>query len=135
LTNLRKGAPLNPIANRMAREAILRRYHDMGRLFAGVELLEGDKPGDTRVVFNITEGEVVRVRRIGFEGNTFVSAARLGTQVDSSREFLGLLGGTYEPGRVDHDVAKLEEYYKSFGFHDVRISRELQWEEDHRHVR
>jgi outer membrane protein assembly complex protein YaeT len=135
LTNLRKGAPLNPIATRMAREAILRRYHDMGRLFAGVEVLEGDKPGDTRVVFNITEGEVVRVKSITFEGNTFVTGARLRTQVDSSREFLGLLGGTFEPAHVDHDVAKLEEYYKSFGYHDVKVSRELQWEEDHRHIR
>src|SRR5205814_7917385 len=83
LTGLRKGAPLNPLANRMAVNAIRRRYEEMGRLFAGVELVEGDKPGDTRVVFNITEGPVVRVSSVSFVGNTFLSGARLYTQIDS----------------------------------------------------
>jgi outer membrane protein assembly factor BamA len=67
LTGLRKGSPLNPIANRMAVNAIRRRYEEMGRLFAGVELVEGDKPGDRRVVFNITEGPVVHVRSSNVE--------------------------------------------------------------------
>src|SRR5262249_27928180 len=95
---------------------------------------EGDKPGDTRVVFNITEGPVVKVSGISFTGNTFVSGARLGTQVNSSREYFRLIGGTYVPAMVDHDVAKLAEYYKSFGYHDVQVSRSLQWDPDMRHV-
>ncbi|HLJ92020.1 MAG TPA: outer membrane protein assembly factor BamA [Gemmataceae bacterium] len=135
LTGLRKGAPLNPVANRMAVNAIQRRYEEMGRLFAGVELVEGDKPGDSRVVFNITEGPVVHVSSISFVGNTFVSGARLNTQIDSSHEFLHLFGGRFDPMLADHDVAKLEEYYKRYGFQDVHVSREFQWEEDHRHVR
>jgi outer membrane protein insertion porin family len=135
LTGLRKGAPLNPIANRMAVNAIQRRYEEMGRLFAGVELVEGDKPGDSRVVFNITEGPVVHVKSLGFVGNTFVSGARLNTQVDSSRMFLGLFGGRFDPMTADHDVSKLEEYYKRYGFQDVHVSREFQWEEDHLNVR
>jgi outer membrane protein assembly complex protein YaeT len=134
LTGIRKGAPLNPIANKMAVQAILKRYNDMGRLFAGVELVEGDKPGDTRVVFNITEGPVVHVRSIKFTGNTFVSGARLRTQVDSSIQFLGIFGGTYEPMRADLDVAHLEEYYRSFGYQNVHVSRELEWDPDFRHL-
>src|SRR5262249_37875391 len=55
LTGIRKGSPLNPIATQMGRQAILRRYNENGRLMAGVEILEGDKPGDKRVVYNITE--------------------------------------------------------------------------------
>src|SRR5205823_4269460 len=128
ITGLRKGAPLNPIANQMARNAILRRYAEMGRMFASVELVEGDKPGDSRVVFNITEGPVVRIRSIGFAGNTFVSGARLLTQINSSRQFLGLFGGQFNSIIADVDVSKLEEYYRTFGYHDVRVSRELQWD-------
>ena len=55
LTGLRRGVPLNPIANKLAVNAILRKYHEQGRLFASVELVEGGKEGDTRVVFRITE--------------------------------------------------------------------------------
>lgn len=135
LTGVRKGFPLNPIANKQACFAIQRRYQEMGRLLASVELVEGDKPGDTRVVYNITEGHVVKVRGIDFTGNTFVSAARLATQVNSSREYLGMIGGTFNPLMADGDVAKLEDYYKSFGFHGVRVTRELQWEPDMRYVR
>jgi outer membrane protein assembly complex protein YaeT len=135
LTGLRKGAPLNPIANRMAVNAIQHRYEEMGRLFAGVELVEGGKPGDTRVVFNITEGPVVRVSGIDFVGNTFVSGARLNTQIDSSRQFLGLFGGRFDPRMADHDVTKLEEYYKRYGYQDVHVSREFQWDTDFKHVR
>lgn len=135
ITGLRKGAPLNPIANQMARQAILRRYNEQGRLFASVDLEEGNKPGDTRVVFNITEGPVLRVKSIGFTGNSFVSAGRLATQINSSHQILGLFGGTFQPMVADLDVNKLEEYYKTFGFHDVRVSRELQLDEDSRHLK
>lgn len=135
LTGIRKGWPLNPIANKQACFAIQRRYHEQGRLMAGVELLEGDKPGDARVIFNITEGPIVKVSAIDFVGNSFVSAARLGTQVNSGREHFYLFGGTFNPMMADADVAKLEEYYKSFGYHNVRVTRELQWEPDLRHVR
>src|SRR5262249_10955588 len=123
ITGLRKGSPLNPIANQMARQALIRRYNEVGRMFASVDLVEGDKPGDTRVVVNITEGRVVRVSKVGFEGNGFVSAARLHTQVNSSHQLFGLFGGTFNPIMADLDVNKLEEYYKTFGYHDVRVSR------------
>src|SRR5262249_26321960 len=75
ITGLRKGAPLSPQANRIACQAIIRRYNDDGRPFASCDLLEGDKPGDSRVVFNITEGPVVKVCDIEITGNTFVSSA------------------------------------------------------------
>jgi outer membrane protein insertion porin family len=130
ITGLHRGMPLNPIQNKIARQAILRRYNEMGRLFAGVELLEGDKPGDARVVFNITEGAVVHVSSIKIVGNTFVSVARLKTQIESSAKFLGVFGGTFEPGTADRDVGHLEEYYRSFGFQDVHVARELQLNPD-----
>src|SRR5262249_19723158 len=81
LTGLRRGMPLNPISNQLAAQAILKRYHEDGRLFASVEVVEGDKPGDTRVVFNITEGPKVKVGSLQIVGSTFVSQARLRTQL------------------------------------------------------
>src|SRR5205807_4568043 len=134
ITGLRRGMPLNPIQNKIARQAIMRRYNEMGRLFAGVELLEGDKPGDTRVVFNITEGAVVKVSSVQIVGHTFVSGARLKTQIESSARFLGVFGGTFEPGTADRDVGHLEEYYRTYGFQDVHVSRELRLDPDLRTV-
>src|SRR5262249_20214788 len=40
---------------------------------------------------------------------------------------LGIFGGNYVPMMVEADIAKLEEYYKSFGFLDARATCERQW--------
>jgi outer membrane protein assembly complex protein YaeT len=124
ITGLKRGVPLNPIANKMAVISILKKYQEMGRLYASVELVEGANPGDTRVVFRITEGRVVKVGRVSFEGNSFVSGERLRVKTQTSRTLLGV-GGDYNPGMVDFDVSALEEYYRTFGFQDVRVTREL----------
>jgi outer membrane protein assembly complex protein YaeT len=124
ITGLKRGVPLNPIANKLAVNAILRKLHEQGRLYASVELVEGGNPGDTRVVFRITEGRIVKVGRVSFEGNSFVTGERLRTQIQTSRTLLGL-GGDYNPAMIDFDVAHLEEYYRTYGYQDVRVSREL----------
>jgi outer membrane protein assembly complex protein YaeT len=140
ITGLHKGNPLNPIANQMACQAIERRYHEDGRALASCTLLEGGQPGDTRVVFNITEGPVLKVSGIEFVGNeSFVSSARLRTQINSSAEWfphmIGI-GGRYNPTMAQLDAIKLEEYYKSFGYQDVHVSLEPVFEKnDLKHVR
>jgi outer membrane protein assembly complex protein YaeT len=134
VTGLRKGTTLNPIAVQLGRQAILNKYKEEGRLNCSVEILEGDKSGDSRVVYNITEGPPVKVYGTEFVGNTFVSGDRLRTQINTNRAFLHLIGGTYSPLVSDLDVSKLEEYYRSFGFHDVKVSRELQFDPNNRFV-
>src|SRR5262249_12307888 len=95
-----------------------------GRLFSSVELVEGGRPDDRRVVFKITEGPVVKVRWISFTGQQTFSGERLRTQTVSSRALLGVLGGDYNPAMVEADAAKLKEYYQGLGFQDVRVSAE-----------
>jgi outer membrane protein assembly complex protein YaeT len=125
LTGLRKGAPMVPYLNHMACKNIVDELYKQGRPYATCDLTEGDKPGDTRVVFSITEGPKVKVKDIQFEGNTFVQGGVLATHIKSSHEFLGLFGGTLNLFMVEYDVGELETYYKSFGYHDVHVSREL----------
>jgi outer membrane protein assembly complex protein YaeT len=126
ITGLRRGQPLNPIANKIAQQAILRHYTDEGRLWADVQILEGNNAGDTRVVFSITEGPKVKIGSIAFEGEHFVSGGRLRTQIDSSAKF-GPFGGNYERDQLERDVHKLEEYYRDHGFRDVHVTCERQW--------
>src|SRR5262249_41719433 len=44
------------------------------------------------------------------------------------------IGGTFMPQMADHDVLKLEEYYKSHGYQDINVSRELVYDENYRTV-
>ncbi len=135
LTGLRRGMPLNPMANERARQAILRKYHEEGWLWAQVELREGRKLADRRVLFDILEGPKVRVSGIDFVGNQEIASGRLRTQITASKAFLGLLGGEYAPDQIEYDIRRLEEYYRALGFHDIDIDREVQWSDDHSRVR
>ena len=50
--------------NRVAAQKIEEFYHRKGRFFAQVHLAEGSKPEDAKVVFQITEGPVVKVSKV-----------------------------------------------------------------------
>jgi outer membrane protein assembly complex protein YaeT len=130
LTGLRVGGPCNPVANRMACQAIVRKLNEEGRPYASCDLIKGALPGDTEIIFSINEGDKVCVRNIYFTGNTFVSSARLKTQINTSGKFLGVFRftGTYVPSMTDNDITKLEEYYRGFGYLDVRVSRQLSYD-------
>lgn len=131
MCRLRKGTPLDPTSNRNACYEIQDFLKKKGRYFASVTLEEGDKATDSRVVFNISEGPVVRVRNISFDGHfELAGASRLKTQIDSSRAFLGMMGGIFNPAMIDSDVNKLEEYFKEHGYVNVRVSRELIFNQD-----
>lgn len=135
ITNVRKGMPCNPVANKVACQRIVARYNEDGRPYASCDLIKGGELGDTEVIFNITEGPKVHIRSIQFTGNNFVSGEVLKQRIHSSSMLLGLrLMGQFNPNLIDHDVGELIRYYRSFGFHDVRISRELQYSSDGRSV-
>jgi len=134
LSLVSKGKPLSPITNKLACQAIVRRYNEQGRPFASCDLLKGGDSADKEVIFNITEGPLVKVRSVEFKGQEFVRGAVLATHVQTSKKFMGLFGGTYNSAMADADAVKLEEYYKSFGFLDVHVSRELVWTPDGKEV-
>jgi outer membrane protein insertion porin family len=132
---IRKGLPLNPAANRQARIEIEQFLKNQGRYWAHVDLVEGGKSGDKRVVFNITEGPVVKIRSINFTGNQeLATSARLKTQVNSKPPLLGLIGGKYVPEMINADVDQLIKYYRDNGYLDVRVTREISFSEDNRYV-
>jgi outer membrane protein assembly complex protein YaeT len=133
VTHLHKGDPMVTYLNYEACRAIVQKLYEDGRPFATCELAEGGKETDTRVVFNITEGPKVKVKHVEFEGQSFVSGEVLRQHTKTTREFLGI-GGKLNLFMVDYDVDELEKYYKSFGYHDAHVSRELRYEPDGHHV-
>jgi outer membrane protein insertion porin family len=132
LTGLHVGMPLDPVTNKAACQRIIDKLNEDGRPFANCELLRGDQPGDTDVIFNVGEGAQVKISSIDFEGNTFEPASVLRTHINSYKAVLGVFGGKINSGMIENDKVKLEEYYKSFGYLDVHVSREIHWNNDGR---
>lgn len=139
LTGLRRGMAMSPHMNQQARLNILRKYQESGRIHASVTIREGTKLDDRRVIFDIVEGPVVKIRDIDFKfvgkHDSGITAGRLKEQLTiSGSKLLGIIGGDYNPGQIDYDVVKLTEYYHGLGFLDAKVSRELTFSADHRYV-
>src|SRR5262249_3263066 len=118
---------------KLACQAIVRKLNEDGRPFATCDLLSGTKPGDTKVVFNITEGSKMNLRAVKFAGNVWGESGRLMAQVQT-KPILGLFATRYHPAAIEADIGKIEEYYKNFGFLDVRVSVGKELTEDGRDV-
>jgi outer membrane protein assembly factor BamA len=78
------------------------------------------------LIFTINEGPKVKVRHVEFIGNMFVGADVLAEQLQSHKR--GSSRTNF--AQVPEDVIRLTEYYRSFGYLDVEVSYELQWNLD-----
>ena len=109
-----------------ARRRIEAYYHEKGYDAAKVTTLEGSKPGDKGAVFLIDEGRSRKSLWTGFVGNTIASDGRLLTQIKSKPGVLWLLGGDVDRTKIDADVEALTAYYRSLGFFQAKVGREVQ---------
>ncbi|MFN9369763.1 MAG: POTRA domain-containing protein [Planctomycetia bacterium] len=120
------GDAMDPYIVEEARRRIESHYHEKGYDAARVTTVEGNKPGDTGAVFLVDEGRNRKVAWTGFVGNTIASDARLLTQIKSKPGILWLIGGDVDRSVVDEDVDRLTAYYRSLGFFQARVGREIE---------
>ena len=129
LTRVRRGSPLNPALNRQAAAAITQKLREDGRYYGTCTVIEGDNPSDERVVFNIVEGPVVRIGKVGFRGNKVASDGRLHTVVNARGAALGfatVLTPKFQSAILEVDRKQLLFYYHKLGYLDARIEPEVQ---------
>ncbi len=105
-------------------------YHRNGFPFAEARVVQGVRPGEQKAVIRVVEGPLTRVRSIDFVGNESVSGALLRTKIDSSRSMLGLVRGKLNLEMIDNDVHRIATYYRSLGYFDVQVSREVRYSPD-----
>jgi len=107
------------------RAALLAAYAKKGYFNADVEVSVINLPDNrVNVVFNVTEGEVPKISRILFTGNTHFSQGAL-REVVSSRQnaWWRFLSGatTYSSDRVEYDEYLLHKFYLHKGYADMQI--------------
>ncbi len=129
LTQVRRGSPLNPATNQLAAQAIQNKLRDDGRYYASVTLTEGNKLTDSRVVFHIVEGPIVRVRGVQFRGNQAASTGRLKTQIAVSGPLIPrvvtVFSQKFTPPMLELDKQKLLDYYHKLGYLEARVREEI----------
>ena len=129
LIQVKRGGPLNPPMNLIAANTILDKLRQDGRAYAAVTLYEGGQVADSRVVFMITEGPVVRVRGVEFRGNTVAGSGRLATQLVTSGplipRFVTPLSQKFQPALLTEDKRRLTDYYHRLGRLEAGVREEL----------
>ena len=109
-------------------EAIREKYLKDGYLFAQVTQSVAENESGVTVTFTISEGTRVRIRRVNFVGNRAIpSGDLLGLMNTREKDFwfFGLLRpGFYDSGALQADLLTLMNYYRQFGYFDVRAEPE-----------
>lgn len=126
------GQPLDVFEVKMIKSRIEDYYREKGYPHTQVEILQGASADDDSVVMVIHEDQQQRVWQVRFEGNTIATDARLKTMVKSKPGVLWMFGGLARRDEIDQDIQRLMNYYKSLGFFNARIGREVSESNDGR---
>jgi outer membrane protein insertion porin family len=121
-TGIKPGSRTDGIKARLGIAAIERLYQEKGYQKVVVNLVSGDKPGDTAVVYEIFEGPKYTISHVEILGNSYVSDGVLKTKIQSKPSILGLLGGSFSKELIEDDARKLREYYQGQGFFEIAVS-------------
>ncbi|MBM4022584.1 MAG: hypothetical protein FJ284_10175, partial [Planctomycetes bacterium] len=119
------GDSMDPYVVEEARRRIEGYYHEKGYEGARVTTVDGGKPGDKGAVFLIDEGRARKALWTSFVGNTIASDGRLLTQIKSKPGVFWFLGGDIDREVIDADVEALTAYYRSLGFFQAKVGREV----------
>jgi outer membrane protein assembly factor BamA len=130
---IKVGESIDRFRINLARQSIERMYKEKNHPFAHVEVPEAAlTKGD--LIFNITEGPTVRVRRVQILGNQSFTDDKLKDQIKTRHWIWIFRPGTYDPDQIEDDVASLRRWYEEHGFFDARVGRKITWSVDQSEV-
>lgn len=124
-TGLDSGTPMDIHQIRSAKTKIEDYYREKGYPRTQVEVLDGDDNDDTNVTFLIHEDQQQRIWKVNFEGNTIATESRLRHIVKSKPGILKVFGGLAQRDLIDQDIDRVTEYYRTLGFFNAQIGREI----------
>lgn len=123
--DLKAGESIDPFRVGIARQAIERLYRDKNYTYVQVNVNNEALATDGELVFEIIEGQKVRVRRVAFEGNKSFSNFRLRGEVETDYYIWIFRAGQLDFDEVEGDTAALRRFYESKGYFDARVGSKL----------
>ncbi|HMQ16456.1 MAG TPA: POTRA domain-containing protein, partial [Phycisphaerae bacterium] len=111
---------------------LVQKYRQNGYYYAQVTLDETALTAERRVVFRITEGPRVRVRRIELEGLRSFPRILLLFKIRTQTWFWIFRKGAFDEELAERDVQELQTFYRNEGFLDARVGYRLDFDDVHR---
>lgn len=124
------GDPANPFSADMARQRLIDLYKENGFNQIAVVVREGNRPGDRRLLFEISEGPLERINSIKFVGNTEFSTSILKTKIKSRDANYGITQYIFNKAnmvQIREDASGLVAYYRSLGYFKARVDYRIEY--------
>jgi outer membrane protein assembly complex protein YaeT len=125
--------PMSAFNVEAGRLAIENKYKNSGYYFTAVTA-DPKALEQRKIVYKITEGPRVRIRKIVFEGDTYFGDLKLRQTVGSSARLWPFIDGFLDTEQVAQDVMALQNQYVSEGYLDAEVGRLLKFSEDRQDV-
>jgi len=119
-----RGTPVDPLQLERASRRIEAMYRKKGFYLARVSVDEEQLEKSGIVIFNIREGERLKVVDIRFEGNRSFGARQIQPNIKTKTAWL-FNRGPLDDDVLDDDVGSIIRFYKDRGFLDVRVDRDI----------
>jgi len=124
-SGLETGTPFNAHEVRLAKSRLEDFYKEKGFPRTQVEISQAEGNDPSSVVFLIHEDQKQRVWDVEFEGNLIATDARLKSFIESKPGIAKLIGGNVNRDEIEQDVLRLTNYYRTLGFFNARVGREV----------
>lgn len=134
VVNLNVGEAIDSFRISLAKEAIERLYQNKNYPYAQVAINQDELARNGVVVFQVTEGPRVRVRKVRIIGNQSFTDTRIKNKIKTKSWFPFFSAGTLDLDTVEQDLAAIRQFYEDNGFFDVRVGRKLIVSPDQRQV-
>ena len=125
-TDIKKDEAIDQFRINLAQQSIEKLYRDKNYPFAHVRWSPEELQNSGSLVFHITEGPQVRVRKIDFIGNNSFGTWKLKDQIKTGTYIFIFNPGKYDPEELDEDVTSLSQILQG-----PRFFRRSSGEEDH----
>lgn len=119
-----RGTPVDPLQLERACRRIEALYRKKGYYLARVSVEEEQLEKSGIVIFNIREGERLKVVDIRFEGNRSFGANEIQPVIKTKVAWL-FNRGPLDDDVLDDDVGSIIRFYKDRGYLDVRVDRNI----------
>ncbi len=127
-TGLVVGGAISPYQVEEGRSRIEQLYKDNGFNRVQVQIVEGNNPDDSGIIYAINEGPQQKIWAVDFVGNRFATAGQLKTKIKSKPSMTRVVFENHLDHEVlDADVLRLTDYYRRFGFFQAKVGRRIEW--------
>lgn len=97
-------------------------YKEKGFILANIQIQQTDRDSNNKVnlIFQIDEGERVRIKKLNLIGNQKISTNRI-KKILNNKEKNWYRKGIFKENKFKEDLDKIIEFYKENGYLDARI--------------